>query len=160
MLKEYLSLDDFVIWNVLRVWAKAFRGSGGATNLLAKKADALINRRKPYRTIYLSNNELRDAALEVITKLKDDNGLEQFSCFRDTYEEAPYRNILYEKSKDEEEKHVRPIYLLDNKGKTHLAEEDSPVIRKLSEVPMQISRLHYDDEVAGVVRLLHEKKLI
>jgi len=157
---EYLELDDFAMWTVFRYWARAGGSSAPSIRLLGQKADALVNRRRPYRTIELPEREQQDAALDVVHTLKAQGGLDQFSCYRDICEDVPYRNIFYAKPKEEEEEHFRPIYLLDAQGNTHWAEKDSKVIFALSQVPMQVHRLHYDDNVAGVTRLLQDKQLV
>lgn len=159
-LEEYLELDDFVLWTVLRDWARMRESKCPAAKLLGEKADALVNRRKPYRTIELRERGQQDAALEVVNTLRTQGAMEQFSCYRDSYEDVPYRNIFYKGGKEEEEKRVRPIYLLDSERNTHLAEEQSEVIRALSEVQMEVYRLHYDDSAPGVVNLLQEKRLL
>lgn len=160
-LQEYLSLDDLVVWSALREWATARNSTDPALSLLARKCETLLSRGRPYRAIEIDAEDgMFVAIVEVNSQLKNENGLEQFSCYLDTYEDVPYRNVFYAKGKEEEEERVKPIYLLDRDGRTHLAEEDSRLIRAVSEIRCRVYRLYYDDGNPELVDLLKSKDLL
>lgn len=158
-LDEYLDLDDCLVWTALRGWAQTNDSNDPALSLLGRKAEALVNRRRPYRTVELRNRASQEAALLLEQELQRDGGLEQFSCHRDIYEDVPYRNILYARGRGSEdglleEERARPIYLIDSQGDTRPAEAESDTIDALARTQLQVRRFYYDDHMPGIEGLV------
>lgn len=96
--KEYLSLDDEVMWWALRRWA-TWDGPAGSDGALARALKdhslRLVRRHQPWAFIEVKEGEPWIAALQFYERLiKEDNPL-QYECFLDTLEDLPYKDFRY-----------------------------------------------------------------
>ena len=159
--EEYLCLDDFRLWSVLGEWAAAEKPNGnGLPERLARKAADLVGRRRPYRTLVLDSDEQKQEALKLEGHLDHSDSLARFYCYRDGYKDVPYKSIFYRPGKEDEEAGLRAIYFLDDNGRARPAEVQSDWIRAISEIPVEASRLFYDEREPTATEVLKEHSLL
>lgn len=97
--KEYLSLDDEVMWWALRRWATWDGTAHGSDRALVQTLKdhslRMVRRHQPWAFIEVKEGEPWFAALQFYERLvKDDNAL-QYECFVDTLEDLPYKEFRY-----------------------------------------------------------------
>jgi len=159
--EEYLSLDDFLLWSVMGEWAASEQPHGdGFPERLARKAADLVKRRRPYRTLNLDSDEKKREALKLEGHLDHSGSPARFYCYRDEYRDVPYRSIFYRPGKGEEEAGLRAIYFLDDNGHPRSAEIQSDLIRAVSEIPVEASRLFYDEHEPTATEVLTQHGLL
>jgi len=159
--EEYLSLDDFTVWAVLADWAS--RESNGGNDLsrrLAKKAADLVWRRHPYKVLVLGDKEKKVAATKMEGYLERDSGLARFYCYRDEYQDVPYKGVFYRGGKEEEEAEARSIHFLNEADEPVAAEAVSKVIGFLAHNEEEVCRLFYDEREPCAQDALRQYKLI
>ena len=151
---EYLSLDDFRLLGTLIDWSQFADNDDPLRAALKQKCDRLVNRRQPYKAIALDSREKQDKALRLVTSLE--GTALAFSCHRDDFVDRAYRNIHYRKGKESEEQADWMIHFVEPGGRTWAAEQESSVIRAISEIETTIYRLYYDENDPLMVAKLVE----
>ncbi len=152
---DYLSLDDFRLWGVFADWSQLPTGGHPLVATLRNKCGRLVNRGRPYRTIDLLDDDMRERAVEFMSSLKGTP--QEFSCHRDAFVDVAYRNAFYRKSHEALEEADRVIHLVDRQGRTRSAESESSVIRAISDIPTRIHRLYYDDADSAMIKQLKDE---
>lgn len=97
--KEYLSLDDEVMWWTLRRWATwegvPAASDGALARVLKDHSLRLVRRLQPWDFVEVDEGEPQLAAIQFYERMiKDDNPL-QYECFVDSLEDLPYKDFRY-----------------------------------------------------------------
>jgi len=145
-LEEYLKLDDSRIWAAFQDWGTG-PCRGAMMGELARKCRVLTERQRPYGVVNLVSDR-NEKAIKLLAEFETEGAWRsEFACLRDRFRDEPYKNVFYrKKASDDEEKEYSPIYVLDADGRPQEAEQDSRIVRAISETQMEILRLHYDRE--------------
>jgi len=157
---EYLRLDEWMLWRALSDWAEDGAERSGAAGQLARMAQWLVERRRPYRSVELAGPEHLVAAGKVEGALAATSGAARFAFYVDQYEDAPYRDTRYSGGADPEELNVRPIRMVDESGGIERAEDVSDLVRALAVSSMGVQTAYYDPNEPAIVELMHEHGLL
>lgn len=157
---EYLELDDFSLWSMLASWKLLEESTDSTLRRLGNMSQDLLRRKRPYKCIELHDRNSMEHAIRLDEQLRHEDAPKRFSCFVDSFEDVPYRNALYRKTKEEEEQVDQVIHVVDRSGRTRMAESESPLIDAISRIPTSIKRIYYDEGDADVVARLVEIGLL
>ncbi len=168
--KEYLMLDDEVMWWALRRWAAwhAFPSDDTATlaRALSRHSLRLVRRQTPWTRRNLEQNKMRHA-LDLVASLKKEGNPLQYECLVDHLENLPYKDYRHpvrNKSQGNknpegergEQAYFVEICLFNGKEAEPLSEiQNSPFLRAMGE-ELQLCRFYYDrsfaDDFAGLFK--------
>lgn len=163
-MKDYLMLDDEVIWWALRRWAKwSEPPRGGDPQLvetLRRHSLRLVRRSKPWITVPLTDGEMLRGAAALDKELRRDqeNPL-RHECYLDTMTTWPYKDpaAAVRAGADLEQAYFEDIHVLKGKRAVPIQEaEDTPILGALA-VPWEQRRFHYDREFDKEFRRLITK---
>lgn len=150
-LETYLNLDDFLVLNTLTEWSSARTSSNQELATLARMCDTLINRRLPYRCIQLERRAEEIEAEKLVQHLETKQNDLRFHCYVDSWEQVPYKDVLYNLGEQELEDTINlTLFVIDSDGHGRPIESRSKVLQNLGRSEMRVSRFfydaHYEDE--------------
>lgn len=139
-IKEYLLLDDEVLWWAFRRWAAsdvaAPRARWSALAALKKHSLRLVRRQTPWSQVPVGKGEPMFAAIQLLERLASEDNPLQYECFVDTLEELPYKDFQHYQrgGKGTESSFFNEIHIVDKEKAQRLSSltEGSPVLEGLS----------------------------
>ncbi len=143
--KEYLLLDDEVMWWALRRWATwegiPTGGDGELANALKDHSLRLVRRLQPWDFVEVKEGEPQLAALQLYDRLVADDHPLQYECFVDKLEDLPYKDFRYlvearkGKGPSAEASSFGEIYLVgpDDKAERLSKYDKSPILAGLAQ---------------------------
>ena len=160
--KEYLMLDDDVMWWALRRWAVGDGSPAGNEPLaraLQRHAKRLVRRHRPWKTEDLPDQEKVVRAKRLCKRLADSEDPLQFECYIDNLDDLPYKDYryLHRASGDDEQAFFREIFLLQKDRRAEPLSEcsKSPILEGLMK-GHRLCRFCYDrehsEEFSGYLR--------
>lgn len=150
---EYLTLDDFVVWTLLRNWSSGLRD-----DTLKDMCGRLVNRSRPYQHVWLDRQSIRKT-VSLLKDLEHEGSQLRFSCHLDTFEDLAYEDLFGASAKEDEERQYRSILLLDDAGNVRHADSDE-WIGKVAEFKVEAYRLYYDDQNTDMTTRLRREGLL
>lgn len=159
--KDYLMLDDEVLWWALRRWAvwrdwpSGERATLGAA--LQYHSLRLVRRHQPWRMREIKGDKIIDFQ-KLSRHLERTRSALRFECFVDVLEDLPYKDfegLRLARGVDSDDAFFKEIFLVDESGtpKRLAAAGGSPIIEGLQK-HLAVSRFYYDprfkEEFAGL----------
>lgn len=160
-IKDYLMLDDEVMWWALRRWAAWSSRPDepdGLPEALKRHATRLVRRKEPWQSEEIEGPSVLGAQALIDDLVAKDDAL-RYECCIDDLAELPYKAYRYPSSKaaDDEQTFFKEIFLLDSKGGTvPLSKKESAVLDGLSE-ESHVFRFHFDRRFSKEFRGLLKK---
>lgn len=159
--KEYLLLDDEVMWWALRRWASwevdPKRNSHGLGSKLRQHCLDLVRRRQPWGFKVVPKGEQTLAATRLVERLMNKDDPLQFECYIDRLDDLPYRDYRYYRKgqlENDEQNFFREIYVVEDGIPRRLSEKQSPMIDALLE-RLEVCRFYFnrklEQEFAGLL---------
>jgi HD superfamily phosphohydrolase len=162
--KEYLLLDDEVVWWALRrwaVWSPQRQGEVGPdAKALQRHALNLVRRRPPWKTVPLLAEEQITGAVQLVQELTRKCDPLMHECYLDKMEVLPYKEPagMMSRGADPEEAFYGDIFLIDADGEAQSIRSrgGGGVLQGLAK-PWRECRFHYDRKFsAKFTRLLRK----
>lgn len=159
-IKEYLQLDDEVMWWALRRWvawgSPTITAHASFATALKDPSLRLVRRHEPWRYRPVPSGEPSLAAAQLYQRLVEKDDPLQYECFVDTLADLPYKDYRYYQQRagrGNEESFFREIFVVRNGVAERLSKsEKTPILEGLTH-EVEVCRFYcnrlFEKEFAG-----------